>query len=306
MKKVVAILTAISAFAIAAPKCNFDKSVRNYEKRLELDMSGSKVTKEISKDADGVSVIRKLSKPIKSGQFMGLRQFLVYGFVGCELKDVRTGKVDGNMDVVKEATVHLRKDGNLKASCDGSGDVIMVNPLSSSIMAGNVDLVPNRKCICYDEHSIEKTPSKRTWCAEKEDLDSKRLVIPAKYLDFVNPFEKKVDNSGSSVQVVESDCYFNSPDAGGRTAKKVLGVVGKNLKKLAKAVDAVDGDEKYGNVTLKIKIAADGAVTSASVVSATLFNNDVKNVVAETVSGWNFGKAKADDVVFFLVLKVTE
>ena len=59
-------------------------------------------------------------------------------------------------------------------------------------------------------------------------------------------------------------------------------------------------------MTLKIKIAADGAVTSASVVSATLFNNDVKNVVSETVSGWNFGKAKADDVVFFLVLKVTE
>ena len=299
MKKVVAILTAISAFAVAAPKCNFDKAIRNYEKRLELDMSGSKVTKEISKDADGVSVIRKLSKPIKSGQFMGLRQFLVYGFVGCELKDVRTGKVSKDGDVVAEATVHMRPDGNLKASCKGSGDVMRANPFTYS-------MEPNPECICYDENSIEKKPGRKTGCAEVEDFDGNRLVIPSKALDFVDPFEKRVDNSGSSVQVVESDCYFNSPDAGGRTAKKVLGVVGKNLKKLAKAVDAVDGDEKYGNVTLKIKIAADGTVTSASVVSATLFNNDVKNVVSETVSGWNFGKAKADDVVFFLVLKVTE
>lgn len=303
MKKVIAIVAAISAFALAAPKCNFDKAIRNYEKRLELDMSGSKVTKEISKDADGVSVIRKLSKPIKSGQFMGLRQFLVYGFVGCELKDVRTGKVDGNMDVVKEATVHLRKDGNLKASCDGSGDVVMVNPMASSLFAGNVEVIPNRKCICYDEHSIERTPSKKTWCAETEDLDPKRLVIPSKYLDFVNPFEKKVDNSGSSVQVVERDCYFNG-ESGGRTVKKVLSVVAKNLKKLSKAVDSVEGDEKDGNVTLKIAIAPDGSVSSARVVSATLSSSEVKNVVSETVSGWNFGKSGNDDAVFFLVLKV--
>lgn len=299
MKRIIAITAILAVLVSAAPKCNLDKAMRNFEKRMDLNMSGSKVTKNIASDPEGVSVVQKLSKPIKSGQYMGLRQYLVYGFIGCELKDVRMGKLSKDSEIVAEATMHLRSDGNLKASCKGSGDVTRANPFTYS-------MEPNPECVCYDLNSLERKPDKRAWCAEEGDLEPDRLVIPARALDFVDPFEKKVDNSGSSVQVVESDCYFNSPDAGGRTAKKVLGVVGKNLKKLAKAVDAVDGDEKYGNVTLKIKIAADGAVTSASVVSATLFNNDVKNVVSETVSGWNFGKAKADDVVFFLVLKVTE
>ena len=298
MKRIIALTAVLAAFAVAE-KCDYDKAMRNFEKRMEYSMKWDKVTRNIASKDDGVSVIQKLSKPMKSGQYMGLRQFEVFGFIGCELKDVRTGKVSKDGDVVAEATVHMRPDGNLKASCKGSGDVMRANPFTYS-------MEPNPECICYDENSIEKKPGRKTGCAEVEDFDGNRLVIPSRALDFVDPFEKRVDNSGSSVQVVESDCYFNSPDAGGRTAKKVLGVVGKNLKKLAKAVDAVDGDEKYGNVTLKIKIAADGPVTSASVVSATLFNNDVKNVVAETVSGWNFGKAKADDVVFFLVLKVTE
>ena len=303
MKKIIVLTAVLATLVSAAQKCDFEKAMRNFEKRMEYSLKWDKVTRNIASKDDGVSVIQKISKPMKSGQYMGLRQFEVFGFIGCELKDVRTGKVSKDGDVVAEATVHMRPDGNLKASCDGGGDVIMVNPLSSSIMAGNVDLLPNRKCICYDEHSIERSPSKRTWCVETEDLDPKRLVIPAKYLDFVNPFEKKVDNSGSSVQIVERDCYFNG-ESGGRTAKKVLAVVAKNLKKLSKAVDAVEGDEKDGKVTLKIAIAPDGSVSSARVVSATLSNSEVKNVVSETVSGWNFGKSGNDDAVFFLVLKV--
>ena len=298
MKKLFIAILALAAFASAA-KCDYDKAMRNFEKRMDINMSGSKVTKNITSDPEGVSVVQKLSKPIKSGQYMGLRQYLVYGFIGCELKDVRMGKLSKDSEIVAEATMHLRPDGNLKASCKGGGDVTRANPFTYS-------MEPNPECVCYDLNSIERKPDKRAWCAEEVDLDPGRIVIPARALDFVDPFEKKVDNSGSSVQVVESDCYFNSPDAGGRTAKKVLGVVNKNLKKLAKAVDAVDGEEKYGKVTLKIKIAADGAVTSSSVVSATLFNNDVKNVVSETVSSWNFGKAKSDNVVFFLVLDVVK
>ena len=299
MKRIIALTAVLAVLASAAANCNFDKSMRNFEKRMGYSMNGAKVTKNIASEDDGVSVIQKLSKPMKSGQYMGLRQFAVFGFIGCELKDVRTGKVSKDGDVIAEATVHLRPDGNLKASCKGNGDVMRANPFTYS-------MEPNPDCICYDENSLERKPGLKTGCAEMEDFDGDRLVIPTKALDFVDPFEKKVDISGSSVKIVEKDCYFDAADVGGRTAKKVLGVVNKNLKKLAKAVDAVDGEEKAGTVTLKLRLAADGSVTSASVVSATLFNNDVKNVVSATVSGWNFGKAKSDNVVFFLVLDVVK
>ena len=281
----VAVMACSVAFSFAG-NCNFDKSMRNFEKRMGYSMNGAKVTKNIASEDDGVSVIQKLSKPMKSGQYMGLRQFAVFGFIGCELKDVRTGKVSKDGDVVAEATVHLRPDGNLKASCKGNGDVMRANPFTYS-------MEPNPDCICYDENSLERKPGRKTGCAEMEDFDGDRLVIPTKAL-------------GSSVKIVEKDCYFDAADVGGRTAKKVLTVVNKNLKKLATAVDSVDGDEKDGKVTLKLNISADGSVTYARVVSATLFNNDVKNVVSETVSGWNFGKAKANDVVFFLVLDVAK
>lgn len=297
MKRIIAITAILAALVSAAPKCNLDKAMRNFEKRMALNMSGAKITRNIASEDDGVSVIQKLSKPIKSGQYMGLRQYLVYGFIGCELKDVRMGKLSKDSEIAAEATMHLRPDGNLKASCKGSGDVTRANPFTYS-------MEPNPDCICYDENSLERKPGRKTGCAEVEDFNGDRLVIPASALNFVDPNEKKMDNPGSSVKVVEPDCYFDGPDAGGRTAKKVMVVANKNLKKLAKAVDAVEGDEKAGKVTMKLRIAADGSVTSASVVSATLFNNDVKNVVSETVSGWNFGKAKTD-VVFFLVLAVS-
>lgn len=298
MKKVVAILTAISAFAVAAPKCNLDKAMRNFEKRMDMNMSGSKVTKNITSDPEGVSVVQKLSKPIKSGQYMGLRQYLVYGFIGCELKDVRMGKLSKDSEIVAEATMHLRSDGNLKASCKGSGDVMRANPFTYS-------MEPNPECICYDENSIEKKPGRKTGCAEVEDFDGNRLVIPSRALDLVDPFEKRVDNSGFSVQVVERDCYFHESDTGARKAKKVLSVVSKALKKIAKSVDSVEGEEKDGNVTLKLKIAADGSVSSASVVSATVFNEDAKRAVSDAVKGLDFGNAGGESV-FFLVLKLVK
>ena len=298
MKKLFIAILALAAFAFAAPKCNLDKAMRNFEKRMDMNMSGSKVTKNIASDPESVSVVQKLSKPIKSGQYMGLRQYLVYGFIGCELKDVRMGKLSKDSEIVAEATMHLRSDGNLKASCKGSGDVLRVNPFTYSSE-------PNPECVCYDENSIERKPVKGKWCAEDPDFDGGRAVISPKMLDFVDPFEKKVDNSGSSVQVVEADCYFDGLDAAGRTAKKVLAVVGKALKDVAKAVDSVDGDEKDGKATLRLTIAPDGSVSSARVVSATIFNNGVKEALSGAVSGLNFGKANGEAVVF-LVLKVVK
>lgn len=298
MKKAIIAILALAAFAFAAPKCNLEKAMKDFEKRMDLSMAGARVTKNVAKDSDGVSVVQKLSKPIKSGQYMGLRQYLVYGFIGCELKDVRMGKLSKDSEIVAEATMHVRPDGNLKASCKGSGDVMRVNPFTYSSE-------PNPECVCYDENSIERKPDKRAWCAEEGDLEPDRLVIPARALDFVDPDEKKVDNSGISVQVVEGDCYFDGPDAAGRTSKKVLAVVGKALKNVAKVVDAVDGDEKDGKATLRLTIAPDGSVSSARVVSATIFNNGVKEALSGAVSGLDFGKAKGE-AVFFLVLKVVK
>lgn len=298
MKKAILAILALAAFAFAAPKCNLEKAMRDFEKRMDLSMAGSRVTKNVAKDSDGVSVVQKLSKPIKSGQYMGLRQYLVYGFIGCELKDVRMGKLSKDSEIVAEATMHVRPDGNLKASCKGSGDVMRVNPFTYSSE-------PNPECVCYDENSIERKPDKRAWCAEEGDLEPDRLVIPAKALDFVDPDEKKVDNSGISVQVVDADCYFDGPDAAGRTSKKVLAVVGKVLKNVAKAVDSVDGDEKDGKATLRLTIAPDGSVSSVRVVSATIFNDGVKEALSGAVSGLDFGKAKGE-AVFFLVLKVVK
>ena len=298
MKKIIVLTAVLAALVSAAPKCDFEKAMRNFEKRMEYSLKWDKVTRNIASNDDGVSVIQKLSKTMKSGQYMGLRQFEVFGFIGCELKDVRTGKVSKDGDVVAEATVHMRPDGNLKASCKGSGDVMRANPFTYS-------MEPNPECVCYDENSIERKPGRKTGCAEVEDFDRNRLVIPSRALDFVDPFEKMVDNSGLSVQVVERDCYFHESDTGARKAKKVLSAVSKGLKDIARAVDSVEGEEKDGNVTLKLKIAADGSVSSASVVSATVFNEDAKMAVSDAVKGLDFGKAGGESV-FFLVLKLVK
>lgn len=298
MKKIIVLTAVLATLVSAAPKCDFEKDMRNFEKRMEYSLKWDKVTRNIASNDDGVSVIQKLSKPMKSGQYMGLRQFEVFGFIGCELKDVRMGKLSKDSEIVAEATMHLRSDGNLKASCKGSGDVLRVNPFTYSSE-------PNPECICYDENSIERKPVKGKWCAEDSDFDGGRTVISPKALDFVDPDGKKVDNSGISVQVVDADCYFDGPDAAGRTSKKVLAVVGKALKDVAKAVDSVDGDEKDGKATLRLTIAPDGSVSSARVVSATIFNNGVKEALSVAVSGLDFGKAKGE-AVFFLVLKVVK
>lgn len=61
MKKVIAFTTVLAAIVFAAPNCNFDKSMRNFEKRMGYSMNGAKVTKNIASEDDGVSVIQKLT-----------------------------------------------------------------------------------------------------------------------------------------------------------------------------------------------------------------------------------------------------
>ena len=97
MRKILMLaVLAAAVCAFAAPKkCDFDKAMRNFEKRMDMNMSGSKVTKNIASDPEGVSVVQKLSKPIRSGQYMGLRQYLVYGFI----KSKRNAKLFSKADV---------------------------------------------------------------------------------------------------------------------------------------------------------------------------------------------------------------
>ena len=302
MKKIIVILIAALVSSAVAAKCNFDKSISNFEKRMKLVsiMKGAAVSKEIDETNDGTSRIQKFSKPIKSGQYMGLRQYAVYGFIGCNLHMVRAGKINPqNGETAAEATIYLREDGNLKALCKGKGRVLRVNTLNSSIMLGNYEMEPNPDCVCYDENSIERTPNKKTWCAEAEDFDKNAVTLSSDYLDFVNPEEKKIDNSGNMVLFVENDFYFDERSVGTRTSKNVFSFVKKNMKNLSKAASDVEGEESDGSITIQVFISEDGTVSKAFVKSSTIFNEKMKSTIRDVVSSWNFGKSgKGDDIVF--------
>lgn len=299
-----AIVAVFAAVSLAAGnKCNYDRAILNFEKRMDMvgTMKGAKVSKELATDPDESSRIQKYSKPIKSGQYMGLRQYAVYGFLGCNLHMVRMGKINPKTDeTAAEATVYLREDGSMKASCKGKGRVLRVNVLNSSMRLGNYELEPNPECICYDSNNLERKPGKNTGCAEADDYDNNAVTLSTEYLDFVNPEEKKVDNSGSKVLFDDKESYFSDRSTGTRTPKNVFTTVKKNLKKLS----ALSDDGVSGSLTLLVKIAQDGEVTSAMTASSTLDDNSVGNRMKDEVSSWNFGKSGSGDVMVYLIFKV--
>lgn len=308
MKTLIALAMA-TAFAstYAATKCNFDKSVKEFEKRMELSsvMQGAKVSKEISSEDGGASRIQKYSKPIKSGQYMGLRQYAVYGFVGCDLLMVRVGKINPKTEEkAAEATVHLRKDGNLKAMCKGRGNVLRVNPFSSSMLAGNMDMEPNPECVCYDENSVERAPRKNKWCAEDSDYDMSAITLDYKYLDFSDPDEKKVDAVPGAVVFDESGSYYSVRSTGTRTPKKFFKAVAKNASKLNDLAKEYAMDDIRGSITLKVSVSEAGEVSSCRAVSSTVQDRSFVEKVSGAVSGWNFGKSGEGDIEVFLVFKV--
>lgn len=188
MRKILMLaVLAAAVCAFAAPKkCNgYDSQIRNFEKRFDLVnvMKGAEVKRELSYDPDGTSRVRKYSKPIKSGQYMGLRQYAVYGFLGCKLHSVRVGKVNPETESkAAEATIYLRDNGKPKAMCSGSGGVLRIRPFDPSN-----PWEPNPNCVCYDGNGIERAPRKGKWCAESEDYDMKRYTLSSDYIDFVIP-----------------------------------------------------------------------------------------------------------------------
>lgn len=301
------LILSVTAFA-TGPGCNFEKTILKFEKRMDMvaTMKGAKVSKELASEPDESSRIQKYSKPIKSGQYMGLRQYAVYGFVGCDLLMVRMCKINPKTgDIAAEATVYLRDDGNLKASCKGSGSVLRVNPLNSSIMLGNYELEPNPDCICYDDNSIERAPSKKTGCAEKEDFDRNAVTLSREYLDFADPDEKKVETDpGSSVQFDEKESYFSDRSSGTRTQKNLFTAVKKNLGKL-KEISGNGEEPDKGKVTVLLKVADTGEVVSSMVASSTMMDRGIAERIKDAVAGWDFGKSGKGDVMVYLVFRVS-
>lgn len=300
------LILSVTAFA-TGPGCNFEKTILKFEKRMDMvaTMKGAKVYKELASEPDESSRIQKYSKPIKSGQYMGLRQYAVYGFVGCDLLMVRMGKINPKTgDIAAEATVYLRDDGNLKASCKGSGSVLRVNPLNSSIMLGNYELEPNQDCICYDENSIERAPSKKTGCAEKEDFDRNAVTLSREYLDFADPDEKKVEaDPGSSVQFDEKESYLSENSTGTRKPKTLFSVAKKKAGELPSIVG--EGEPDKGKVTVLLKVADTGEVVSSMVASSTMMDRGIAERIKEAVAGWDFGKSGKGDVMVYLVFRVS-
>ena len=293
------LILSVTAFAIG-PGCNFEKTILKFEKRMDMvaTMKGARVTGELADSTDGASRLQKLSKPIRSGQFMGLRQYAVYGFVGCDLLMVRMGKINSKTgDIAAEATVYLRDDGNLKASCKGSGRIMRANPFSMS-------MEPNPECVCFDENSIERAPSKKTGCAEIEDLDGSAVTLSREYLDFADPDEKKVEAApGSSVQFDEKESYLSENSTGTRKPKTLFSVAKKKAGELPSVVG--EGEPDKGKVTVLLKVADTGEVVSSMVASSTMMDRGIAERIKDAVAGWDFGKSGKGDVMVYLVFRVS-
>lgn len=293
------LILSVTALAIE-PRCNFEKTILKFEKRMDMvaTMKGASVTGELANSPDGASRLQKLSKPIRSGQFMGLRQYAVYGFVGCDLLMVRMGKINPKTgDIAAEATVYLRDDGNLKASCKGSGRIMRANPFSMS-------MEPNPECVCFDENSIERAPSKKTGCAEIEDLDGSAVTLSREYLDFADPDEKKVEaDPGSSVQFDEKESYLSENSTGTRKPKTLFSVAKKKAGELPSVVG--EGEPDKGKVTVLLKVADTGEVVSSMVASSTMMDRGIAERIKEAVAGWDFGKSGKGDVMVYLVFRVS-
>ena len=302
MKKTAAAVIAILSVAVFAsgPKCAYDKSVLDFERRMDMVgiMKGARVSEEIASVPDESSRIQKFSKPIRSGQYMGLSQYAVYGFVGCDLLMVRVGKINPRTgEKAAEATVYLRDDGNLKASCRGSGRVLRMNPFTMS-------MEPNPDCICYDANSMERRPGRKTGCAEMEDFDRDAVTLSSSYLDFVNPDEEKLTGSSANVKFDEKESYFSENSAGTRTPKNLFTSVKKNMKKLPAISGNGEGPDN-GKVTLLLKVADTGEVVSSMVASSTMMDSGIAQTLKDEVSEWDFGKSGKGDVIVYLVFGVS-
>lgn len=165
----IAVMALVANSFAAGDKCNFDAKILAFEKRMDLVSLMRNAKKTVTQDDESPEIVfvMKESKPIKSGQFMGLEQTENFAFDNCRLAFVTMAKVDPKSDKeVSKARVFLRDDGNLKAACkvDGyGGNVYRMNPIEGTIE-------PNPECICYDRHSLERKFGKYG-CLEDDEIE---------------------------------------------------------------------------------------------------------------------------------------
>ena len=165
---VIAMVLAANLFA-SESKCDFDAKILAFEKRMDLVSVMKKAEKKVIpyKDNPDFTFIEKKSKPIKSGQFMGLLQTEAFGFNKCRLVFVNVAKMDPESEEeLSKASVYLREDGSLKAACKVDaygGQIYRENPIEGTIE-------PNPACICYDKHSLERKFGKYG-CLEGDEIE---------------------------------------------------------------------------------------------------------------------------------------
>lgn len=157
---------AVCAFA-APKKCDFDKAIVAFEKRMDVHkvMKGAERAFFPYEEAgENSGMVRMRSKPISSGRFMGLTRSEAFIFVNCRLmRVVVTHGEPKTKDVAHQATAFLREDGSLRAICNGNSEVSVENPIDGSIS-------PNPECSCFNEKGIER-PFGKYGCLEDWQID---------------------------------------------------------------------------------------------------------------------------------------
>ena len=169
MRKI--LIIAIAFFSVAAfaahGKCDFDKAIVAFEKRMDVQkvMKGAERAFFPYEEAgENSGMVRMRSKPIKSGRYMGLVRSEAYYFVNCMLVHVIVTywKLE-NKEIVQQATAYLREDGNLRAICSGKSNVTVENPIDGTIS-------PNPECSCFNKNSIER-PFGKYGCLEDWQIE---------------------------------------------------------------------------------------------------------------------------------------
>jgi hypothetical protein len=137
-------------------------------------------------------------------------------------------------------------------------------------------------------------------CAEADDYDENKKEINPKFLDFIDPFKKPVDNSKVPVKFEEDEFYYAEGSHSTRGSQGVKQNIKKNLKKIAQAISTIEGDGKDGRITLKVTIALDGTVSAAEIVSSRISNDDVRTAIKESILTWKFGATEEGDATVFM------
>ena len=163
MKKLFIAILALAAFASAA-KCDYDSGILAFQKRMNKveEMKGAE--KAVVKETENAAAIKLRSRTLKSGKFMGKRRTELYIFGGCTPYQVIVTYWDPDTkEVAVRATAFLRPDGNLRAICDGTGELTVANPVDGTIE-------PNKECTCYDENSVQR-PFGKYGCLYEDEIE---------------------------------------------------------------------------------------------------------------------------------------